>query len=85
MNLREWALPVYTILMQLAIGALLSLWIIRTLNSSKYGKEKIDQITISACSDHLFYNDLGDHWFAFSFEQTLIYHFWRYVIFVIPG
>jgi DMSO reductase anchor subunit len=46
MNLREWALPVYTILMQLAIGALLSLWIIRTLNISKYGKEKIDQITI---------------------------------------
>jgi anaerobic dimethyl sulfoxide reductase subunit C (anchor subunit) len=45
MNLREWALPVYTILMQLAIGALLSLWIIRTLNSSKYGKEKMDQFT----------------------------------------
>jgi anaerobic dimethyl sulfoxide reductase subunit C (anchor subunit) len=45
MNLREWALPVYTILMQLAIGALFSLWVIRMLNSSKYGKEKMDQIT----------------------------------------
>lgn len=45
MNLREWALPVYTILMQLAIGALFFLWVIRTLNSSKYGKEKIEQIT----------------------------------------
>lgn len=45
MNLREWALPVYTILMQLAIGAFLSLWIIRTLYSSKYGKDKMDQIT----------------------------------------
>jgi DMSO reductase anchor subunit len=45
MNLREWALPVYTILMQLAIGALFSLWVIRTLSDSKYGKEKMDQIT----------------------------------------
>jgi DMSO reductase anchor subunit len=46
MNLREWALPVYTILMQLAIGALFSLWVIRTLSGRKYGQEKMDQITI---------------------------------------
>jgi anaerobic dimethyl sulfoxide reductase subunit C (anchor subunit) len=45
MNLREWALPVYTVLMQLAIGALLSLWVIRTLNSSKYDKEQMERIT----------------------------------------
>jgi anaerobic dimethyl sulfoxide reductase subunit C len=45
MNLREWALPVYTILMQLAIGALFSLWVIRTFGNSRYGKEKMDQIT----------------------------------------
>ena len=45
MNLREWALPVYTILMQLAIGALFSLWVIRTFKGSKYGQEKMDQIT----------------------------------------
>lgn len=31
MNVREWALPVYTILMQLAAGALLTLWLTRAL------------------------------------------------------
>jgi len=45
MNLREWALPLYTILMQLAIGALFSLWVIRMFCNSKYGQEKMDQIT----------------------------------------
>ena len=45
MNLREWALPVYTVLMQLAIGALFSLWVIRALNSSKYAKEQMERIT----------------------------------------
>jgi len=45
MNLREWALPLYTILTQLAIGALFSLWIIRSVSSSKYGNEKMDQFT----------------------------------------
>jgi anaerobic dimethyl sulfoxide reductase subunit C (anchor subunit) len=45
MNLREWALPVYTILMQLSIGALFSLWVVRTLKGLKYGQEKMDQIT----------------------------------------
>ena len=45
MNLREWALPVYTILMQLAIGALFSLWVIRMLDHKKYGEEKMDKIT----------------------------------------
>ena len=31
MNVREWALPVYTILLQLAVGALIVLWLIRYL------------------------------------------------------
>ena len=44
MNLREWALPVYTILMQLAVGALFSLWVIRMAGSFKYGEEKMDRI-----------------------------------------
>jgi anaerobic dimethyl sulfoxide reductase subunit C len=46
MNLREWALPVYTILMQLAIGALFSLWVIRAVSTAKYGEKKVDRITI---------------------------------------
>jgi anaerobic dimethyl sulfoxide reductase subunit C (anchor subunit) len=44
MNLREWALPVYTILVQLALGTFLTLWIIRTFAASKYGKERVDHI-----------------------------------------
>ena len=44
MNLREWALPIYTIMMQLAIGALFSLWVIRRLFSSKYGNERVNEI-----------------------------------------
>jgi anaerobic dimethyl sulfoxide reductase subunit C (anchor subunit) len=44
MNVREWALPVYTILMQLAIGALLVLWIIRWLASPKFSPGDMDRI-----------------------------------------
>ncbi|MCJ7434512.1 MAG: dimethyl sulfoxide reductase anchor subunit [Anaerolineales bacterium] len=44
MNLREWALPVYTILMQLAAGALLVLWIIRWLARSKFSPRDMDRI-----------------------------------------
>ncbi len=44
MNVREWALPVYTILMQLAVGALLSLWLIRTAAVRQYGRSTIDHI-----------------------------------------
>lgn len=36
MNLREWALPVYTILTQMAIGMLLVLWILRSFWRGKY-------------------------------------------------
>jgi len=44
MNLREWALPVYTILMQIAAGILLMLWVIRLQGQSKLGKEKMSQM-----------------------------------------
>lgn len=43
MNVREWALPAYTILMQLATGALLIIWIIRSRFAPKFGAEKVDQ------------------------------------------
>ena len=44
MNVREWALPVYTILIQIATGILLMLWIFRSLNSSKLKREEMDQM-----------------------------------------
>jgi anaerobic dimethyl sulfoxide reductase subunit C len=44
MNVREWALPVYTILMQMAVGGLLVLWVIRWLASSKFTKEELDRM-----------------------------------------
>ena len=44
MNVREWALPVYTILMQLAVGALLVLWLIRSLAISKFSHKEIERI-----------------------------------------
>ncbi len=43
MNIREWTLPVYTILTQLSVGALFVIWVIRALNSAKFGSEKTDQ------------------------------------------
>jgi anaerobic dimethyl sulfoxide reductase subunit C (anchor subunit) len=45
MNVREWALPVYTILMQIAAGILLMLWIIRQQGKSKLGRDKMTQMT----------------------------------------
>lgn len=44
MNVREWALPVYTILMQLAVGALFVLWLIRAFVKSKFSSEQLDHI-----------------------------------------
>lgn len=43
MNIREWTLPVYTILTQLSVGALCVIWIIRTLRSVKLADENNDQ------------------------------------------
>ncbi len=45
MNLREWALPVYTILIQMATGALATLWIIRAVGLSKYSHAEMDGLT----------------------------------------
>lgn len=44
MNVREWALPVYTILMQLTVGALFVLWLIRSLGNSRFSHQEIDRI-----------------------------------------
>lgn len=44
MNVREWALPVYTILMQLTVGALIVLWLLRFLAGSKFSSREIDRI-----------------------------------------
>ncbi len=44
MNLREWALPVYTILMQLATGTLLMLWVIRATILKRLGSRDVDRI-----------------------------------------
>lgn len=44
MNVREWALPVYTILMQLAVGSLFILWIIRLLAFSRFSHQEIERI-----------------------------------------
>lgn len=45
MNIREWALPVYTILIQLTVGALIVLWAIRHLTYSKFKHVEMDKIT----------------------------------------
>lgn len=44
MNLREWALPVYTILMQIAVGALFTLWVIRWLARPRFSAADIDRV-----------------------------------------
>lgn len=44
MNLREWALPIYTIMMQLATGTLFVLWIIRSKHLKQLGSEVMDKI-----------------------------------------
>jgi anaerobic dimethyl sulfoxide reductase subunit C (anchor subunit) len=43
-NLREWALPVYTILMQLASGAFLALWIVRSIANRRLPREEVDRM-----------------------------------------
>jgi anaerobic dimethyl sulfoxide reductase subunit C (anchor subunit) len=44
MNVREWALPFYTILIQMSVGMLLVLWTLRLFGSKKFDKEVIDQV-----------------------------------------
>lgn len=44
MNFREWALPFYTILMQLAVGALIVLWILRWAVGRRFNPEEINRV-----------------------------------------
>jgi anaerobic dimethyl sulfoxide reductase subunit C (anchor subunit) len=44
MNVREWALPVYTILMQLAVGAFFIAWLIRHMAGSKFSPQEVDRV-----------------------------------------
>ena len=44
MNVREWALPVYTILMQLAVGALFVLWLAHSFAASKFSSHELNRI-----------------------------------------
>jgi len=44
MNVREWALPVYTILTQLSIGTLLILWSAREIYLRRFAEAEISQI-----------------------------------------
>lgn len=47
MNVREWALPVYTLLVELAAGALLAIWLIRAFSRPRFGPEETDRLTVS--------------------------------------
>ena len=44
-NLREWALPVYTIMMQMAAGTMLMLWLVYIGVARRYGKLVADQLS----------------------------------------
>lgn len=44
MNVREWALPLYTILMQIATGILFMLWIIRAQGKSKFDRDETSRM-----------------------------------------
>ncbi len=64
MNVREWALPVYTILMQLAVGALLSLWLVRIFSIRQYGRnatERLVRIPVLAIFLTIFVAIVGSH------------------------
>lgn len=45
MNIREWTLPVFSILIQLATGILLALWIVRAFNKGKIDQDALDKIS----------------------------------------
>lgn len=42
-NLREWALPIYTILMEIAAGTLFLLWVARAFLGKKVGQQEFDR------------------------------------------
>lgn len=45
MNIREWTLPVYTILMQISVGAHLLLWVIRAKSSTRFSQGEVERLT----------------------------------------
>lgn len=47
MNVREWALPVYTILMQLATGGFFFLWLVRLINPTNESNEKLENFCVN--------------------------------------
>ena len=71
MNIREWTLPVYTILTQLAAGALFVLWVIRTLSNSKYGGRRSGSDHQDSDFDHPYYCYCWNNWSAFPLEQAI--------------
>jgi len=44
MNIREWTLPVYTILMQISVGAHFLLWVIRARAGSRFSPVEMDKV-----------------------------------------
>lgn len=44
-NVREWALPVYTIMMQMAAGSMFVLWIVYTYVARRYGQATADKLS----------------------------------------
>lgn len=44
-NLREWALPLYTIMMQMAAGTMLTVWTVYTLTARQYGQDIADRLS----------------------------------------
>lgn len=43
MNIREWTLPVYTILMQISVGAHFLLWVIRARGSTRFSHGEMER------------------------------------------
>lgn len=44
-NLREWALPLYTIMMQMAAGTMLTLWTVYTLTARRHGQATAERLS----------------------------------------
>ncbi len=76
MNIREWTLPVYTILTQLSVGALLVIWVIRALYIVNFGIRKDRSGHQNPNTDLIFHCHFCHHFRPFSLKQA---------IFVIPG
>jgi len=93
MNLREWALPVYTILMQLSVGVLFLLWLMRTRNRSRVEIQTLDRVIntpLTIIGFTVFISIVGSHFHLsrplFSFLAVLNFsHSWlsREIVFTV--